>query len=170
MKKFLSFITAGLICCFVSCNNEKTAGETKDDSAATKNLEASRVISKAFGSGDPSMIDSVVAADFVDHTDRGDKNRDSLKAMISMMRKTFPDMKMEVIKELADDDHVFSLMRFTGTSDGQFGMPKGPYDMQALQVTKFKDGKAIEHWEYMEVREMMKMMPQPDMKDSTGAK
>jgi hypothetical protein len=31
---------------------------------------------------------------FVDHTDQGDKNKDSLKAMIKMMHDMFPDMKM----------------------------------------------------------------------------
>ena len=47
-------------------------------------------------------------------------------------------------------------MRFTGTSDGSMGMPKGPYDMKAVEVEKFKDGKAIEHWEFMDPAEMMK--------------
>lgn len=76
---------------------------------------------------------------------------------------------MELIKELADDEYVFSLMRFTGTSDGAM-MPAGPYDMQALQVVRFKDGKAVEHWEYMEPREMMKMMPPQPAMDTTQKK
>lgn len=133
---------------------------------ARKNLEASHVISDAFGSGDPSKIDSVVAEDFVDHTDRGDMNRDSLKSMIRMVRSANEDMKMEVIKELADDDYVFTWMRFTGTSNGTM-MPAGPYDMKAAQVVRFRDGKAVEHWEFMEVRDMMKMMP---MMDTTKTK
>jgi len=33
--------------------------------------------------------------------------------------------------------------------------------MHAVQVVKFKDGKAVEHWEYMQPEEMMKMMPPP---------
>ena len=134
-----------------------------------KNIEASHVISKAFGSGDTSGIDAVVASDFVDHTDRGDMGRDSLKAMIAMMHTMNKDMKMETIKEMADDDYVFSWMRYTGTSDGSMGMPKGPYDMKAIEVVKFKDGLAIEHWGFMEPREMMKMMgtPQPSMEGKT---
>jgi predicted SnoaL-like aldol condensation-catalyzing enzyme len=44
------------------------------------------------------------------------------------------------------------------------GMPKGPYDMTAIEVSKFKDGKAVEHWSFMNMQEMMKMMPQqPNM-------
>ena len=141
---------------------------------AKKNLEASHVVSDAFMSGDPSKIDSAVAPDFVDHTDRGDMGRDSLKAMISMMKKSFPDMKMKLMNELANDDYVFSEMEFTGTSDGSMGMPKGPYDMHVIAAVRCKDGKAVEHWEYMRNDDMMKMMqammPPPPAKDSTKAK
>ncbi len=164
MKQFQLLFTPVIFFFLLSCNQEKVSVEKEDSSAAKKNLEVSAIITKAFDTGDTSMIDKVVASDFVDHTDRGDMGRDSLKAMIITMRKTFPDMKQEVIKELADDDYVFSMMRFTGTSEGQMGMPKGPYDMKAIEVVRYKDGMAVEHWTYMEPREMMKMMAPPEAK------
>ena len=172
MKKYLLAISLCLFLFCMSCNNpagDTKTGDNKMSEQAEKNLAASHIISDAFGSGDISKIDSAVASDFVDHTDRGDMGRDSLKAMIKMVNATNKDMKMEIIKELADNDYVFSLMRFTGTSDGSM-MPAGPYDMQALQVVKFKDGKAVEHWEYMEPREMMKMMPPQPAMDTTKKK
>ena len=159
--------------CCISCNNEKTSGETKEESsAAKKNLEASHVVTKAFDTGDPSMIDSVIASDFVDHTERGDMNRDSLKAMIVAWKADSKDSKTEIIKELADDEYVFSWLRFTGTSSGTMGgMPAGPYNMTSIEVVRFKDGKAVEHWGFMEPREMMKMMaPAPPADDKTKAK
>ena len=167
MKKILSLSAIAMAIVIVSCSNdktEKTASDTmsadkKDNSMAEKNLAATHTVNKAFETGDPADIDKVVASDFVDHTDMGDKNRDSLKTMITMMHKEFPDMKMEVVKELADDDYVFSLMRWKGTSNGQMGMPKGPYDMKAIEVVKFKDGMAVEHWSYMQPQDVMKMMP-----------
>ena len=162
MRKILFFLLGGLPFVFNACNSateSSTSSESPKSSMADKNLAASQIVTKAFQYGDPSMIDSAVASDFVDHTERGDMNRDSLKAMIVSVHKEFPDMKTEVIKEVADDEYVFSLMRFTGTSNGQMGMPKGPYDMHAVQVVRFKDGKAVEHWEYMQPKEMMAMMP-----------
>jgi predicted SnoaL-like aldol condensation-catalyzing enzyme len=140
-----------------SCNGDKTAGTAGNSSMTERNLTASHIVNKAFETGDPGMVDSAVASDFVDHTDKGDMNRDSLKAMIKMVHATNKDMKMDIIKEMADDEYVFSLLHFTGTSDGSMA-PAGPYDMKAIEVVKFKDGKAIEHWEYMEAAEMMKMM------------
>jgi len=160
MKKILFAASAGLYCLVISCNDKPPVVESNNNSKTYKNLEASRAVTKAFESGDVSGIDSAVAANFVDHTERGDMGRDSLKAMIKVAYATNKDMKMEVIKELADDDYVFTWMRLTGTSDGTM-MPAGPVNMTAIQAVKFADGKAIEHWEFMERREMMKMMPPP---------
>ena len=158
-----------------ACSDTKTTVNEADDQAQ-KNLEAARKIAKAFETGDLSLIDSTVADDFVDHTDRGIKTgKDSLKAMVNFVRTNFKDMKAETIKDMADGDYVFQLMRYTGTSDGTMGMPAGPFDMHGMEVSRFKDGKAVEHWAYMEVSEMMKMMgnmnpPAPTTTDTTKAK
>ena len=162
MKKIFFAAMAGLLCCCISCNDAGTAN--KDSDAKQKNLAASDAISKAFQTGNANAIDSFIADDFVDHSDKGDvKGKDSLKAMVKYVHETMKDMKTEKIHELADDDYVFSWMRWTGTSNGVAGMPNGPYDMHAMEVSKFKDGKITEHWTYMDMNEMMKMMPQPAM-------
>jgi hypothetical protein len=148
-----------------SCNNEsKTPAIAEAQSPATrispmaqKNLDAMHVVNKAFETGDVSGIDSILAPNFVDHTDKGDMNGDSLKAMIKMSHAADKNMKMQTVKELADDEYAFALMHYSGTGDGKM-MPAGPYDMHSLEVVKFSKGKALEHWAYMEVSEMSKMM------------
>ena len=71
-------------------------------------------------------------------------------------------MKTETIKALADSEYVFQWMRFSGTSEGGMGMPKGPFNMQSIELSKFnKDGKATDHWTFMQPADMMKMMPGP---------
>lgn len=172
MKKYLLAVVSSLFLFCMSCNNKAGDGKMGDgkmSDQAEKNLAATHIVTDAFETGDISKIDSVVASDFVDHTERGDLGRDSLKAMITKMNATNKDMKTKIIKELADDEYVFSWLRFTGTSDGSMGMPAGPYDMTSIEVVKFKDGKAIEHWGFMEPREMMKWMPQMPM-DTTKKK
>ncbi len=162
MKKIF-FASFAALLIFASCNDTTS---DKGSDAKQKNLAASDAISKAFETGNVNAIDSFIAVDFVDHTDRGDfKGKDSLKAMVKFVHDNMKDMKTEKIHELADDDYVFSWMRWTGTSNGTGGMPNGPYDMHAMEVSKFKDGKAVEHWTYMDMKEMMKMMPQPAMND-----
>ncbi|MEP6616588.1 MAG: ester cyclase [Ginsengibacter sp.] len=164
MKKILIAACVGLACFCSSCTDTGTTSTTekKDNSAMEKNMAANDVISKAFETGDVKGIDSVVADDFVDHTDHGDVNgRDSLKAMVNMVHTMMKDMKMETLHNLGDDEYVSGWMRYSGTSDGSMGMPKGPFDMHAIELTKFKDGKAVEHWSFMDMRDMMKMMQSP---------
>ena len=160
MKKILFAAFAALLI-FASC---KDATSDNGSDARQKNLAASNAINNAFLSGNPAAIDSFIADDFVDHSDHGDvKGKDSLKSMVKFVHENMKDMKQEKLHELADDDYVFTWMRWTGTSNGVAGMPNGPYDMHAMEVSKFKDGKITEHWTYMDMNEMMKMMPQPAM-------
>jgi predicted SnoaL-like aldol condensation-catalyzing enzyme len=156
MKKIF-LLLAGCSLLLVSCEKKGEAGMSD---RAKKNLEACRTVAKAFESGDPKEVDNVVAEDFVDHTPMGDMNRDSLKHYIVMMHEKDPSAKMETLQEFANDDYAVVWYRFSGNSDGSMGMPAGPYDMKAMEVVKFnKDSKAVEHWEYMDVVEMMKMKP-----------
>ncbi|MEO8405343.1 MAG: ester cyclase [Chitinophagaceae bacterium] len=163
MKRLLSLFSIAALCCCLSCNNDKTASDAtaKDNSVADKNLAAATVVMKSFETGDASGIDSVVAADFVDHNEKGDMGRDSLKSMITTMKQHCTNTKSEVIKQLADNDYVMMWVRQSGNTDGTMGMPAGPYEMTSVETIKYKDGKAVEHWTFMEPREMMKMMPPP---------
>lgn len=170
MKKVFIALFAGMVFFYISCNETKhEAGGMSEQQQ--KNIEASRTVVKAFETGDVSMIDSVIAEDFVDHTDRGDKiGRDSLKAMVNFVRANFKDMKVETISETADKDYVFHWLRYTGTSDGTGGMPAGPYDLRVMEISRFRDGKAVEHWGYMDVVEAMKMYGQQQPADTTKNK
>ncbi len=172
MKKNFFAVSATLLCICISCNDSSTASvEGKDNSQAQKNLNAWHVVSKAFATGDADAIDSVIADDYIDHRAMGDvKGKDSVKANIIMVQATYKDIKMETIKELADNDYGFFWMHFSGNSNGAMGIPAGPFDMTNLQVVKFKDGKAVEHWEFMETGQLMKMMQQRGMNKMDSSK
>jgi len=157
MKKIFFILSAAASFLLPACN-EKGSDNGGMSEAAKKNLDAFHAVDNAFQTGDISHIDSLVASDFVDHTPKGDYNRDSLKTMITMMKNS-GTMKSEIKKELADDEYVMGWMHWTGTSNGSMpDMPAGPYDMNGIEVVRFKDGKAVEHWAFMDAREMMKMM------------
>lgn len=167
---------------FTSCSDKKEDGGMSD--AAKKNLDAMHGVSKTFETKDFSKLGDYIAEDAVDHAgENGDVvGLANIKAEFEKMTANWDNMKSEVIKEFADDEYVISWMRFTGTTKiDQMGMKAGQsYDSKAIEVSKFKDGKAVEHWTYMEPAEMMKMMgggppPPPAMdnkmepaKDSTS--
>ncbi len=158
MKNILRLFAVVLLLAGIS---DRAAGQDqKNSSTANKNLAAYYVVENAFKTGDTHEIDRVVASDFVDHTERGGMNRDSLKAMITWMHNAYPDMKSEKIRDLADDEYVMALRHYAGTSSGEPGMPpKGEkYTMKSIEVVRFKEGKAVEHWAFIEMADMLKMM------------
>jgi predicted SnoaL-like aldol condensation-catalyzing enzyme len=169
MKKLLIIFSAGFIFLLSSCNSKKEGGGMSDK--AKKNLEVNAAITKMIESGDMSKIGDYIAADAVDHGDMGDvKGLDSIKATLVKYSQQSEDMKSEAIKEFADDDYVMGWYNYSGKMKvDQMGMKAGDsYKMMGIEVSKYKDGKAIEHWMFMQPSEMMKMMPPPPppVKDS----
>ena len=136
-----------------SCNDQ-----TKDQRQAEINIQAWHKVSMAFSTGNVEALDNVLAEDYIDHTPMGDfKGRDSVKVNIMRVRTNFKDVKMKIIKEMADEEYGFFWMQFSGKRLDTTGIPSIPFDMTALQIVKFKDGKAVEHWEYVDRTQLNKM-------------
>jgi predicted ester cyclase len=150
MKKIaLVFLAAGSIF-FLSCNSGGGMSAT-----AKKNLEVNDAIMKAYEAGDFTKMGDYIAADAVDHGgETGDiKGLDNIVSEMKRYRTMMPDMKVEMTRSLADDEYVYTWGKMTGTMNGK------TVTMSSVDVSKFKDGKAVEHWVYMDPKEMMQMMP-----------
>jgi predicted ester cyclase len=158
MKKLILVSFAAVCSFFIACDSDQD-----EISAVTKkNMEVNKAIMTAYEAGDFSKMGDYIAADAVDHgSEKGDvKGLDSIVAMMKMYRNSMSDMKSEVIKELADDEYVMTWAKFSGTTTADaVGMPPNQkVEMSSVDLTKFKDGKAVEHWVFMDPNEMMKMM------------
>lgn len=154
MKNYLS-VFAILLCCYCisSCNTATQGGLS---ATAQKNLDAMHGVTQAFDSKDFSKLGDFIADDAVDHaaSDSGDvKGLANIKASFEKYGASITGQKTEVIKELADDEYVMSWAHYTGSNKAG-----DKIDMKALEVAKFKDGKAVEHWTFMEPGDVMKMM------------
>jgi hypothetical protein len=170
MKKYLLVIAAGMFVIFTACKNDrkKEDGKTTDNksnSVIEKNLEAVHNINKFFGTGDVSLIENSIAVGAVDHAAPGGdlvaNKMDSVKAYFLKMRNGFDMIKMETVKEWADEEYVVQWMKFSGTSkDAATGVPVGQKieDAYDVHISKLKDGKTVEHWEFMQPNDLMKMM------------
>lgn len=145
----------------MSCNN---AGKGGLSAAAQKNLDAQHGIIKCFDSKDFSKLGDFMMEDFVDHSgEKGEiKGLANAKAEYEKMMATIGSGKTETMLEMANDDYAMSWLHFTGTLKADninMGMKAGDkYDMKTIELGKFKDGKAVEHWVFMEPAELMKMM------------
>lgn len=128
-------------------------------------LAKNKAIYKAIETGDVSKIKDYIDKDAVDHeagAGGGDiHGGDSIIAMLGNIHNSFTDLKMEVISEALSGDYLFTLVRLTGTTTANpgMGMPANrKMDSKSVDVVKLKNGKAIEHWEFMDPKDMMSMM------------
>ena len=140
MKKLFFILTVVILNSLVACNSGMS-------STAKKNKEVNDAIMKAFEAGDFSKMGDYIAADAVDHGgEKGDvSGLENIVAAMKGYREQMGEMKSETIRELADDDYVMTWSKVTGKS----------VNMTSIDVSKFKDGKAVEHWIYMDPRDMM---------------
>jgi predicted ester cyclase len=171
MKNYLILSILSFTCLLFSCT-QPAAGPS---AATQKNLDANHAINNAFATKDFSKIGDYIATDAVDHSgDNGDVvGLDSIKASF-VKWSTMADEKMDIIKVLADDEYVMSWARAIGTmkTDWMHMKAGDTFNLESVEITKFKDGKAVEHWTMMKPADVAKMMAAaaPPMMDSAKMK
>lgn len=166
MKQALLLLFVGVL--FISC------GEKKDPmaDAKAKNIAAFKAFDSIMTSGgDLSGLDKIIAADYVDHHPMPgmEPTRDGLKKAFAEMRIGWPDMKWNYKHIWADGDIVIGHYDMTGTNTGpMMGMPatNKKINISGVDIVRFKDGMAVEHWMYSEE---MKMMTQLGLMPDMGA-
>ena len=161
MKKSV-FATVFAVICFCSYGQKSSMS-----SAAQKNLAAARAVVKMFESGDYSKAGDYIAADAIDHSGMGDvKGLDSIKAMFNRMSTMMGNFNNQLIRELADDEYVFQWLKETSTAKTDaMGMKAGQtMTMDAIEVSRFSNGKIVEHWSFLNAADAMKMMQSNSMK------
>jgi predicted SnoaL-like aldol condensation-catalyzing enzyme len=166
MKKLAFAFSAVILSCLVTCTTN-TAKEGGTSEKAKKNLENTKSVIGMFEKGDFSKAGDYIAADVVDHSGpMGEvKGLDSLKVMFAKMATSMSNVKNEVVKGISDDEYSMVWVRQTWTQktdDPMMGMKAGQNgDMQTVEVCKHgADGKITDHWGFMSMTDMMKMMPQ----------
>jgi ketosteroid isomerase-like protein len=167
MKKFLLPATV-LVLFITACNNSSDNGMTmnsasNNDSSNHRMEAAVREVYKAMETGDVSKVDSFIAPDIVDHQGPGGRpvnGLDSLKAMFADMHNHLDNLKFDVIATAVNGDYGFSLSSMSATTkDSSMHVPPGTkLNSTFVDVVKFKDGKATEHWGFRDPKEMEAMM------------
>ena len=158
MKNLISLLLVASL--FSSCSNPEKAG--KDSSEANK-VSMQSFYDKAMNVHDASMVDSFMASGFIEHqpfpgypaTIEGIK--EGFKAFFT----AFPDLNVKTNYMHAWGDTVMAHVTMSGTNSGSFmGMPatNKPFSIEGVDIVIIKDGKATEHWGYMEEMKMMEQL------------
>ena len=164
MKK-LFFAASAFVCFFlIACNN----GSSEND----KNLSTSRDIFKGIETGDTAKLASI-APDAVDHAGPYGEvtNGDSIKGMLAQIHNHIKDLKIDIINDAASGDYVYTWSKMTGTAvDSLMGFPTNqPVNSTSVDIVKFRDGKAVEHWGFIDQKDVMAMRAQ-QMPNATTVK
>jgi predicted ester cyclase len=161
MKKLFFILAVVILNSLAACNSD--AGGMS--ATAKKNKEVNTAIMNAYEAGDFSKMGDYIAADAVEHaSETGDiKGLDSIVATMKRYRDQTDNMKTEVIREMADDEYVIVWSKVSGTAKADMmGAKAGQsFTMTGVDIAKFKDGKAVEHWLFMDPKELMQMMMPP---------
>jgi len=109
-----------------------------------------RLIEEAQVNGDLTVVDELLAEDFIDHSPLGDlpPTRDGVRMLFGAMRQAFPDLQVVISDQIAEGDRVVTRKSFRGTHRGPFiGVPpsNAPIDFEVIDILTFRDGKIAEH-------------------------
>lgn len=157
MKKLLFYSSMTAYLFIAGCKDGSHTG----DSAM---LEASHQVYKGIETGDTALLNKYIADDAIDHgggADGGDVKGPEIISMLAGIHNDIDNLKMDVVQEATNADHVFTLVHMTGTTNKPvWGMPANfTIDNKSIDLLKMAEGKITEHWGFMEMAEMMKMMP-----------
>jgi len=136
-----------------------TSTEVNKNEKHTKDMD---MVYRAIETGNTAGLDSIMDPNIIDHGSGHDvKGADSVKMMLADIHNHFTNLKFENLSTASNNDYVFTLVRMTGTaSDNVMGFaPGASVSSTSIDVVKIDaNGKATEHWAYMDPNEMMKMM------------
>jgi predicted ester cyclase len=162
---FIISLAVVLISCQSSHHNEMEA----------KYKAAYVAVIQIWDKGNVDDLDAYIAVDAVEHQmDPAITSKTGLEGIKDVFRfyhKIFPDMKTTIYSVAVSGDTLFSYNSSTGTTSEPFmGMPAGQqHTMNGIDVVVFKGDKMSEHWGFMDMGDVMKMM-QSMMPDTTKMK
>ncbi len=102
---------------------------------------------EAYNKRNLDLIDDFVAPDYVDHTNKVD--REGLKQLFAIGLKAFPDWHETIEDIIAEGDKVWVRIAYTGTHRGEFmGLdPTGKkITAMAVDIYRIVNGKLAEYW------------------------
>ncbi|MEJ6979551.1 ester cyclase [Pedobacter sp. P351] len=148
-----------------------SAGYAQQSKTQVKNKEVTAKIMKAFDDGDANALDNLIAADAVSHSEMPPEIKSTglqaVKEMLKMQKAAFPDIKTKIHVMAVAGDTVIAYFTSTGTNSGSFmGMPatNKKINTEGVDIIRFKNGKAVEHWgvyDNMKMMQQLGMMPPP---------
>ena len=111
-----------------------------------------RLIEEGFNDGDLDAVDELISPDLVEHQNYGPDHApgaEGVKAVISSLRRAFPDFHLSIEDLTVSGDTVWLRMTGSGTNDGSFmGQAPTGRTMRAdvFDALRVEGDRIVEHW------------------------
>ncbi len=111
-----------------------------------------RLLEGAVNEKDLSILDEVLAPDFVEHEQLGPgipPNIEGTKQFFAIALSAFPDMHCVIDDVIAEGDRVVARSTWSGTHQGEFmGVPPTgkSVSFQVIDIGRVENNKCVEHW------------------------
>lgn len=118
-------------------------------SAQQDNIAAFRRIINAFSTGDPDVIDELVAPDCIEHQRGNNPGSEGAKQVARTLHRWMSDFSLTIEDLVADGDMVWTRNRARGVNTGSImgNPPTGrALEVDVIDIGRFRDGKLVEHW------------------------
>lgn len=104
-----------------------------------RNIAADNVLISVFETGDVAKLDAIIDPTFANHIGTEDRiGLDNLRTMIQGFHASMKTVKVELKRQLSDEEYVSDWVRFTGADPTMV--------IEGMEVTRYANGKAVEHW------------------------
>ena len=125
-----------------------------DDLEANK-ARSRRLYEEVFGRGNLDAADGILSQDMVSHGPGAPPTTgsDSIKRQSGLLRTALPDLRIELLDQLAEGDRVASRWRGSGTHTGPLRLPTGAVEptgkdvaFEEIRIDRHVDGRIAESW------------------------
>lgn len=102
--------------------------------------------------GNLQSFDTLLAPDVINHSAPGGmpNGKESFTYfLLKVLRKGFPDLRVEILEQVAERDLVTTRKKIRATHTGEVMgiLPTGkPVEINVIDIIRLQDGKYKEHW------------------------
>lgn len=125
-----------------------------------------RLYEEVFNQGNFDVADELIGANVLEHQLQPGVAPDAagpelVKQIARFYRSAFPDLQIAIEDLIAEEDRVAARVTISGTHQGEMmGIPPTGKRVQvsSIDIIRFEDGKAAEHWGETDVMAMMQQL------------
>jgi steroid delta-isomerase-like uncharacterized protein len=133
----------------------------REMSAETNKAIVRRYYEEVLNQRNPTIFDELFAPDFKSHSRTSEFDLQAYREAAERSLHAFPDLRVTIESQIAEDDMVATRWSAIGTHQGVFGgvQPTGKtITITAMHFHRLADGRITDHWEQLDLFGLMQQL------------